>query len=67
MQLKIAVACSKLNDAPKAHALGSEFVRQLPNGASNKFTSKEVSNLVPRASGRRIKPSEDDNVDTMCA
>lgn len=41
MQLKTAVACSKLNDAPKLDALGSEFVRLLPKGASNKFTSKK--------------------------
>jgi hypothetical protein len=49
MKLKISVACSKLQDVPKVREPGSEFVRLLPNGASNKFTSKKISNLLLRA------------------
>lgn len=38
-----------MNDVLSVHALGSEFVRYLPSGASNNFTSKKVPNLLPRA------------------
>jgi hypothetical protein len=41
LQLKNTGAYSKLNDGSAVNALGSEFVRLMRTGASNKFTSKK--------------------------